>query len=210
MFIFQGPDCSVTGGKAQAFLHQLLSNAFGLLRQLYRKMPGLRYAPISLTQMTFTAGTVHLLGAVNYQSKRSEKRFRTALAGANECVRALQEMGQTWQCATQTGHVLGNMIQNWCPQGTQEDVRTVGSTSTLSSPAVNTPTPAPIETETNWQYLLNDPSSDLIKELIKSGWLPPTSRVDPKPAHAPANSTSVRHFCLMNRLTQSSCPAYLP
>ncbi|KAK1232452.1 hypothetical protein PQX77_004429 [Marasmius sp. AFHP31] len=161
------------------------------LLELYRKTPGLRYAPISLTQMTFTAGTIHLLGAVNYESKRSEKRFRTALTGANECVRALQEMGRTWQCATQSGQVLENMIRSWCsqgPQGPPDDGMTIGS-SALSSPAAETPMSSSTVVETNWQELLNDPSSDLTKELIRSGWLPPVSQqVQPRVPYMPTNS----------------------
>ncbi|KAL0065758.1 hypothetical protein AAF712_007241 [Marasmius tenuissimus] len=158
------------------------------LLELYRKTPGLRYAPISLTQMTFTAGTVHLLGAVNYESKRSEKRFRTALTGANECVRALQEMGRTWQCANQSGQVLENMIRSWCPQGTRDTGMTIGS-SALSSPAPETPMSSSTTVERNWQELLDDPSSDLTKELIRSGWLPPTSQqVQPRVPYMPTNS----------------------
>ncbi|KAF9260696.1 hypothetical protein L218DRAFT_1079168 [Marasmius fiardii PR-910] len=146
------------------------------LIDLYRKTPGLRYGPISLTQMTFTAGTIHLLSAVSHESRRREKRFRTAIAGANECVRALREMGRTWQCATQSGQALQNMIRDWCPQEAKNEVAQPGS-SVHPDSTVEHPAPA---NQMSLQETLRDPSSDLTKELLRLGWIPPTSQTHSK------------------------------
>ncbi|KAL0571833.1 hypothetical protein V5O48_010129 [Marasmius crinis-equi] len=146
--------------------------------ELYRKCPGLRYAPISLTQMTFIAGTIHLLGAVSQENKRSEKRFRSALTGANDCVQALVEMGQTWQCGTQSGEVLENLIRDWCPSGSR-DVPTPTSSGTAT--AVETPGQYTGSSEMTLHDSLSDPSSDLTKELIRLGWAPPSTNTQSQP-----------------------------
>ncbi|ESK84965.1 fungal specific transcription [Moniliophthora roreri MCA 2997] len=156
------------------------------LIELYRRVPGLRYGTISLTQITFTAGTIHLLGAVSHENSRSEKRFRTALAGARECVRALEEMGRAWQCATQSGQVLDNLIRDWCPQGTRFE----GEARSAGEVVLETGTQTPMNV--NLQQTLQNPSSDLAKELLRLGWTPPTQvpTTQPKTASIPTTLTS--------------------
>ncbi|EEB92635.1 hypothetical protein MPER_08826, partial [Moniliophthora perniciosa FA553] len=118
---------------------------------------------VHLIEITFTAGTIHLLGAVSHENSRSEKRFRAALAGARECVKALEEMGRAWQCATQSGQVLDNLIRDWCPQGT----RVEGEARSAGEMILETGTQTPMNV--NLQQTLQNPSSDLAKELLRLG-----------------------------------------
>lgn len=83
------------------------------LLALHRASPGLRYAPITLTQVTFLAGSIHLLSAINSDPSIAPKRRSNALTAANECVQALEEMGQSWKCATQSAEILKRLIQEW-------------------------------------------------------------------------------------------------
>lgn len=79
---------------------------------MHRVSPGLRYSTITLTQVTFLAGTVHLLSAIN--SPDAPRRFATSLAASEDCQRALREMGQSWKCATQSAEILRRLTEEWC------------------------------------------------------------------------------------------------
>jgi hypothetical protein len=79
---------------------------------MHRVSPGLRYSTITLTQLTFLAGTVHLLSAIN--SGDAPKRHATSLAASDSCQRALREMGQSWKCATQSAEILRRLTEEWC------------------------------------------------------------------------------------------------
>jgi len=72
---------------------------------------GLQYAPVSMTQFTFTAGTIHLLGAANEEGLQSH----TALV--KRCIAFLFAIGRTWNRATQSGAVL-QLYNDYCKNGT--------------------------------------------------------------------------------------------
>lgn len=82
---------------------------------MYRSSPGLRYCTTTLTQIVFLAGTVHLLSAIN--STNSPKRHSNAVAAAEACQSALNEMGQSWKCATQSAEILRRLTVEWCGEG---------------------------------------------------------------------------------------------
>ncbi|KAI5479510.1 hypothetical protein MNV49_003452 [Pseudohyphozyma bogoriensis] len=83
------------------------------LLQLYDKSPGIRYAPISMIQMSFTAGTIHLLTAITAASSKAPKRVADALAGARTCVDALFELGKTWQSSVLNAKILDQLVREW-------------------------------------------------------------------------------------------------
>lgn len=80
---------------------------------MHRVSPSLRYSTITLTQVAFLAGTVHLLSAIN-SGADAPKRFATSLAASEDCQRALREMGQSWKCATQSAEILRRLTEEWC------------------------------------------------------------------------------------------------
>lgn len=125
------------------------------LFDLFRRSPGLRYAPISLTQMTFTAGTIHLLTAVSGDTIRAPKRASVALEGAKACVQALDEMG--FKCATQSCGILSRLISEWSPK-----------------PLPSTVPPGVAPPNTTLVHEALDPNSDIAKQLLALGWTPPT------------------------------------
>ena len=73
----------------------------------------LRYAPITLIQTVFSAGTVHLLWGVQATSgpRVAHKEFKTALDQQKLCHQYLVETGKSWQCATNIAGILKNLIQ---------------------------------------------------------------------------------------------------
>ncbi|KAK0218096.1 fungal-specific transcription factor domain-containing protein [Armillaria fumosa] len=151
------------------------------LLDLYCGCPGLRYAPITLTQITFTAGTTHLLGAVTQGNGRTEKQTAASLEGAKTCLRALQVMGRSWQCAIQSGEILSRLLVDWCPGSKSDHSDSGGFTLTEER--------GQQQISTSDLERVNDPSSDLAKALISLGWTPPTMAPNRGPT-APATSVS--------------------
>lgn len=151
------------------------------LLDLYRECPGLRYAPITLTQITFTAGTSHLLGAVMQGNSRTEKQTAASLEGAKACLRALQQMGRSWQCATQSGEILSRLLMDWCPESKSNPSDSGGNFTGAEERGRQ-------QASTNVLERANDPSSDLAKALVSLGWTPPTMAHGGDPT---ASATSV-------------------
>lgn len=81
---------------------------------MHRTSPGLKYSVITLTQVAFLAGTVHLLSAINAEQK-APKKAATALAACQACEKALDEM--TWKCAAQSAEILRRLRAEWCGGG---------------------------------------------------------------------------------------------
>jgi hypothetical protein len=83
------------------------------LFRLWRAAHGLRFIPITATQIAFTAGAtyVHLLSAGT--GGRQEMSVEDALGGAKECFRCLQEMGMTWPEANKKASILEQLIEEW-------------------------------------------------------------------------------------------------
>ncbi|KAK0202944.1 fungal-specific transcription factor domain-containing protein [Desarmillaria ectypa] len=152
------------------------------LLDLYRECPGLRYAPITLTQITFTAGTSHLLGAVTQGNGRTEKQAIASLEGAKTCLRALQAMGRSWQCATQSGEILSQLLVDWCLE-CKSDPPDSGVTFTRTEERGRQ------HISTSDLEMVNDPSSDIAKALVSLGWTPPTMAHSEGPT-TPATSVS--------------------
>ncbi|KAM0747627.1 hypothetical protein T439DRAFT_383241 [Meredithblackwellia eburnea MCA 4105] len=126
------------------------------LNEIFHQSPGLRYAPISLTQMTFSAGSIHLLAAVSPETpNKAPKKAAVSLAQAEACVRALEEMGKSWAHARQSGEILDRLIKEW-------------------SPPVPKPETIPPPRSVVAQQAL-DPHSELAKQLLELGWTPPTT-----------------------------------
>ncbi|GAA5881803.1 hypothetical protein JCM16303_006460 [Sporobolomyces ruberrimus] len=121
------------------------------LFELFEAAPGLRFAPVTLVQISFAAGTTQLLSSVNSTGKKAAE----AREAAQRCVVALREIGKAWKCGTQTAGILEKLIFEWAPL---ED----------SPPTSTNAPPAPSE-----------PYSQLaphIEEaLLRMGWQPPSA-----------------------------------
>ncbi|KAG6861013.1 hypothetical protein C0995_004866 [Termitomyces sp. Mi166 len=83
------------------------------LLSTWRSLYTLRYAPITLVQTAFSAGTIYLLGAVQAATglRVAQESLKHALAQAQLCVEYLFEIGKSWQCATNIGEILRRLLQ---------------------------------------------------------------------------------------------------
>jgi hypothetical protein len=74
----------------------------------------LRYVPIILIQVAFSAGTIFLLSAI--QATSGERLARTSLhhslSQAELCIQYLNEVGQSYQGAKNVADALTNLLQN--------------------------------------------------------------------------------------------------
>ncbi|EDR10444.1 uncharacterized protein LACBIDRAFT_325474 [Laccaria bicolor S238N-H82] len=79
----------------------------------WRSLYTLRYAPITLIQTVFSAGTVYLLWGVQATSgpRVAHKELKTALDQQKLCHQYLVEIGKSWQCATNIAGILKNLMQ---------------------------------------------------------------------------------------------------
>ncbi|GAA6042421.1 hypothetical protein JCM8097_008444 [Rhodosporidiobolus ruineniae] len=150
------------------------------LFELYQKCPGLRFAPISATQIGFAAGTTHLLALVNAESAGQQKKASDSRAAAASCVAALREMGRAWRCANTKADILLSLIEKWSPEPKEEELPEAGPSEPAAAPATSA------EMQLAAVQAL-DPHSDLAKELLRLGWTPPTApSAGPPPAGPPA------------------------
>lgn len=65
--------------------------------------------------MSFCAGTIHLGAAVGLDASRAPAKASKSSKAASACVTALQEMGGSWKCATQSAEILDRLRSKWCP-----------------------------------------------------------------------------------------------
>lgn len=138
------------------------------LFELYQRSPGLRYAPISATQIAFAAATTHLLALVNADAAGQKKRAADARESTRSCSRILREMGRAWPCAVQTADIFDGLVQKWLPEAQEEEEQSAGEAG-ASSAAV----PAQAQPMQAAAFQALDPHSDLAKELLRLGWTPP-------------------------------------
>ncbi|KAL0945802.1 hypothetical protein HGRIS_012089 [Hohenbuehelia grisea] len=79
----------------------------------WQTLYGLRYAPITLVQVVFSAGTVFLLSAVQATSglRVAPVSLKHSLERADMCMRYLGECGRSWQCANNIAEILRNLLR---------------------------------------------------------------------------------------------------
>ncbi|KAJ6590939.1 fungal-specific transcription factor domain-containing protein [Mycena vulgaris] len=84
------------------------------LLETWSSLYTLRYAPVTLLQVIFSAGTIFLLLALQATASHrvAHGSLKTALTQVEQCVRHLHEMGQAWQCAARTGDILAALLQD--------------------------------------------------------------------------------------------------
>ncbi|KIM41300.1 hypothetical protein M413DRAFT_445331 [Hebeloma cylindrosporum] len=78
----------------------------------WRKLYTLRYCPITLIQAVFSAGTIYLLTAIHAGSgiRVAQKELRRSLDQEALVMQYLQEIGKSWQCATNIAGILKNLM----------------------------------------------------------------------------------------------------
>lgn len=141
------------------------------LFELFQRSPGLRFAPVTATQIAFAAATTHLLALVNAESAKQPKRVSDAREAVRACGVILREMGQAFKSALQWATIFDTLVEK-------------SLVHSPSQPASQTET-ADIDSSALAQA--QNPQSDLVRELIRMGWTPPVSAFPgPQPAFAPA------------------------
>lgn len=159
-FALHDPSASDTGSDGSVAKCERAAAKFLTILQLWRRCPGLRYSPITLGQVAFSAGTVHLLSASHCASKQS-RRFKACIESVHQCITALREMGETLKCAAVSANTLQKLLDE------------------SYSPA--RPKPAPLSAPASGQgqagmdiaSMLQNPA--FAEQLLKLGWAPPTS-----------------------------------
>ncbi|GJN93253.1 hypothetical protein Rhopal_006300-T1 [Rhodotorula paludigena] len=139
------------------------------LFELYQRSPGLRYAPISATQMAFGAATTHLLALVNAESAQQRKKAAELRDSTHACSRILREMGKGYTCALQTADIFDGLVEKWANPSPPADG---DSPVSSAEPGETASAAAPVQLAAA-QAL--DPHSDLARELLRLGWKPPTA-----------------------------------
>lgn len=84
------------------------------LLSTYRSLYSLRYIPVTLVQITFSAGTIFILEAVQALTKTSRVAkglLEQAMLNINVCISYLAEMGKSWKCAATIGGILKDLAQ---------------------------------------------------------------------------------------------------
>lgn len=161
-----GPDGSVA--KCERAAAKVLS-----ILQLWRRCPGLRYSPITLGQVAFSAGTVHLLSASHCASKQSRK-FKACIEAVQQCITALREMGETLKCAAVSANTLQKLLdESYAPAPPKP------------APA---PAPAPGPEGLDIASMLQNPA--VAEQLLKMGWAPPSGVSIPSTAATAAGSST--------------------
>lgn len=133
-------------------------------RQLFDQAYGLRYAPVSLTQFTFTAGTIHLLGAANNLDCDNGK-----ITLVQDCISVLHSIGETWKCALQSGDVLQRLLHDCL--GTSKKVISLGGRQKAPTSAIDIQ-----------EILQRDPN--VAQQLERLGWAPPPHQYQETAVHS--------------------------
>ncbi|KAJ7151924.1 fungal-specific transcription factor domain-containing protein [Mycena crocata] len=83
------------------------------LLHTWRSLYSLRYAPVTLVQVIFSGGTIFLLLAsqATAGTRIAQEALKSALMQAELCIQYLLEIGKSWQCATNIGGILRNLLQ---------------------------------------------------------------------------------------------------
>ncbi|KAJ7178072.1 fungal-specific transcription factor domain-containing protein [Mycena filopes] len=84
------------------------------LLETWSSLYSLRLSPVTLLQIVFNAGTICLLRALQATTNQriAHASLKTALGQAEQCVRYLHEMGQTWPCAVRMGDILHAVLHD--------------------------------------------------------------------------------------------------
>jgi hypothetical protein len=150
-----------------------------------------------MTQFTFTAGTIHLLGAANGKSLESDT------ASVKGCIAVLHSMGQTWKCASQSGDVLQRLLHEWNPKRASSDGAPATATKLNASGGVNI------------QEMLQQ-NPEMAQQLQRLGWAPPrlgivpssSSGFNPDPETlltAPSYTVSITPSIFCGVVDESTC-----
>jgi len=80
---------------------------------VWRSLYSLRYVPVTLVQVVFSAGTVFLLSALQATSgvRFARVSLHKSLSQAELCIQYLQEVGRSYQCAKNVAGILANLLQ---------------------------------------------------------------------------------------------------
>ena len=79
--------------------------------EIWRKVYGLRFTPVTAIQAAFATGTTYLLAAMH--SNPNTKRCQDAIKGSKTCIQHLREMGTTYQAGNQNADILENLLKEW-------------------------------------------------------------------------------------------------
>ena len=105
----------------------------------WRSLYTLRYCPITLIQTVFSAGTVYLLTAIQASSgtRIAQKELRHSLAQQNLVLLYLQEIGKSWQCATNIAGILKNLMHEQLLPLMERKTITIPNSGSLHVPEID-------------------------------------------------------------------------
>lgn len=123
---------------------------------IHRRCPGLQYSTVQLSQIVFSAGTVHLLSARN--AIKQSRKAKSSIESVQACIGALKEMGTTMQCSVTSAASLQRLLSETTNPGSSKQSAAAPRKAAAGQPA-------------DVENLLKDPS--IQEQLKKLGWAPP-------------------------------------
>src|SRR3954453_15054857 len=118
-----------------------------------------------MTQVAFTAGTIHLLTAVQ-TGPRAPRLVSQSVTAVQACIDALNQMGRSWKCAKQSETILTGLFNEYYSlacDGTQ-------SQSNHGEPTAHSSGKCKPDEAIDPRMLA--PDSALTKYLVQMGWKP--------------------------------------
>ncbi|EPQ54782.1 hypothetical protein GLOTRDRAFT_77517, partial [Gloeophyllum trabeum ATCC 11539] len=107
----------VHGTAVQDLDHVKLCNAAAnevmKILETWSTLYSLRYAPITVIQVAYSAGTVYTLSSVQAMARPrlAEVALATAVGKAELCISYLRETGRSWECGNQVADILQGLLQ---------------------------------------------------------------------------------------------------
>ncbi|KZT28805.1 hypothetical protein NEOLEDRAFT_1239318 [Neolentinus lepideus HHB14362 ss-1] len=107
----------VHGTSVQDLDHAKLCNAAAgeitKILETWTSLYSLRYAPITLIQVAYSAGTVYILSSVQAMSRPrlAEVALSNSVSKAEMCIQYLREAGKSWECGNQVADILQGLLQ---------------------------------------------------------------------------------------------------
>ncbi|TFK48724.1 hypothetical protein OE88DRAFT_1663816 [Heliocybe sulcata] len=107
----------VHGQFVQDLDHAKLCNAAAnevmKILETWSSLYSLRYAPITVIQVAYSAGTVYILSSVQAMSRPrlAEVALSNSVNKAEMCIQYLRECGKSWECGNQVADILQGLLQ---------------------------------------------------------------------------------------------------
>lgn len=157
----------------------------------WHRLYGLRYAPVTLFQAVFSAGTIFLMAAVQAASpskpRLAKGSLMNSLSQVELCVQYLKEVGKSWQSASNIAEILNRLCRDQLKPllernmigGIGTDERHLAPHDTKRSPQLPSPSsPTHLSTSPGAVYSSPPPLSSPSSSSSSSSYIQQTFETD--------------------------------